>query len=87
MKFIVAALLLVGSIVASGAAYAGPDDVKWIAQCMKDNSAEGATEDVIHKYCTCMDNKMSDDETKSISEWEKTHPTEMAACDKESGRK
>jgi hypothetical protein len=32
-----------------------------------------------------MNNKMDENETKSITQWEKTHPDEMAACDKESG--
>jgi hypothetical protein len=36
---------------------------------------------------TCMNNKMSSNETLSITAWEKTHPTEVAACDKESGWK
>jgi hypothetical protein len=39
------------------------------------------------KYCTCMNNKMSDDETQSITQWEKSHPTERAACDKKAGWK
>jgi hypothetical protein len=34
-----------------------------------------------------MNEKMSNNETKSITEWEKTHPVERAACDKESGWK
>jgi hypothetical protein len=34
-----------------------------------------------------MDNAMAKDETKSITEWEKTHPDETAACDKEAGWK
>jgi hypothetical protein len=33
-----------------------------------------------------MNNKMSSDETLSIT-WEKSHPAEVAACDKESGWK
>ena len=31
---------------------------------------------VIQKYCTCMNNKMSNDETESITQWEKTHVAE-----------
>jgi hypothetical protein len=34
-----------------------------------------------------MNNKMSSDETQSISQWEKTHVAERQACDKESGWK
>ena len=42
---------------------------------------------IILKYCTCMNNKMSDNETQSISTWEKSHPAETQACDRESGWK
>ena len=44
-----------------------------------------ATPEVVAAYCSCMNGKMSSDETLSVTAWEKTHPTEMAACDKESG--
>lgn len=63
------------------------DDVKWVNQCIADNKKEGVTEDVVRKYCVCMNNAMSNEETKSISEWEKSHPDEMKACDKEAGWK
>ena len=46
------------------------------AQCVQDNKDEKATVEVISKYCTCMNNKMSDNETQSITQWEKTHATE-----------
>jgi hypothetical protein len=39
------------------------------------------------EYCTCMNNKMSDDETQSITQWEKTHVAERKACDREAGWK
>ena len=52
-----------------------------------DNKKEGATEDVVRKYCVCMNNAMADSETKSITEWEKTHPDETKACDKAAGWK
>ncbi len=31
--------------------------------------------------------KMDENETKSVTQWEKTHKTEGAQCDKESGWK
>jgi hypothetical protein len=34
-----------------------------------------------------MNEKMDNNETQSISVWEKSHPKERAACDKESGWK
>jgi hypothetical protein len=64
------------------------DDVKWINQCIQDNKNEkGATEVIVRKYCTCMNNKMDDNETQSITQWEKSHPKERAACDREAGWK
>jgi hypothetical protein len=85
MKPIAFALLLAASMLGSAPALAGPDDVKWVAQCVKDNRDEKATGEVITKYCTCMNNKMSDNETQSITQWEKSHAAERAACDKEAG--
>ena len=62
------------------------DDLKWINQCIADNKGQ-ASDAVIRKYCMCMNDKMSDNETRSITEWEKTHPAERTACDRESGWK
>ena len=53
---------------------------------MQDNKG-GAAAEVVLKYCTCMNNKMSDNETQSITQWEKTHATERKACDAEAGWK
>ena len=81
------ALLLAAVVLAANAAAAATtDDVKWINQCTQDNKGE-AKADVILKYCTCMNNKMDNNETQSITQWEKTHARERAACDKESGWK
>jgi hypothetical protein len=82
------ALFFVATMIASNVTYAGSsDDIKWIAQCLSDNQKEGASADTVQKYCSCMNNKMSESETQSISQWEKTHPKEMAACEAEAGWK
>ena len=81
---VIAALGLVG---VSAPAYADSDDAAWIKKCVADNKREGASPEVVAAYCSCMNGKMSSDETLSITAWEKTHPTEMAACDKEAGWK
>ena len=60
------------------------DDVKWINQCIADNKG-GASDTVIRKYCMCMNEKMDDNETRSITEWEKANPAARRACDRESG--
>ena len=85
MKTIAAVLALAAVCCATAAAFAATtDDVKWINQCVKDNKGDAAAE-VVLKYCTCMNNKMSDNETLSITAWEKTHPVERKACDAEAG--
>jgi hypothetical protein len=85
MKTTALAIMLAAVAAASAPAFAGPDDAKWVAQCVSDNKDEKAAVDVISKYCTCMNNKMSDNETQSITQWEKTHAAERTACDKEAG--
>jgi hypothetical protein len=83
-----ALLILAASLIATPAfADTTEDDVTWINQCIADNKKEGATEDVVRKYCVCMNNAMSDEESKSVSDWEKSHPDETKACDKEAGWK
>ena len=77
---------LILAVIASGPAFAQTaDDTKWINQCVQDNKDEGAKDEVVLKYCTCMNDKMDDDENASITEWEKSHPDERKACDKEAG--
>lgn len=90
MRMILAASLaacaIVGAMIGTGstANAATTDDVKWINQCVRDNKGD-APAAVVLKYCTCMNNKMSDNETQSITQWEKTHVAERKACDKEAG--
>lgn len=87
MKKATISLFLVAFALTSSLAFADADDVKWVEQCVKDNNREGATPDVVKKYCECMNGKMSNEETKSITQWEKSHPKEMKECDAESGWK
>ena len=85
MKSIAFAMLVAVSVMGGRTAHASADDMKWVARCLTDNKDEKASVEVITKYCTCMNNKMSDDETQSITQWEKIHVAERTACDKESG--
>ena len=88
MKKIIGTLAIAMLILVSGQAFATPeDDAAWIAQCEKDNAKEGAAAGTVTKYCSCMNNKMSEEEKKSVSEWEKTHQAEMKACEAEAGWK
>jgi hypothetical protein len=81
------ALLLSALCFSVGPAMADADDEKWIAKCVKDNKDEGAKPEVVKKYCTCMNEKMDNNESKSITEWEKTHKKETAECSKQAGWK
>ncbi len=88
MKIVTIAFLAVSSLMTCSAASAQTaSDKKWVNKCVLDNKEAKAAASVVLAYCTCMNNKMSDNETLSITAWEKTHPVERAACDKESGWK
>lgn len=64
------------------------DDVKWINQCISDNRGEpGGTPAVVRAYCICMNEKMDDNETRSITQWEKANPGARRACEREAGWK
>jgi hypothetical protein len=89
MKRMTAILLALGCLLASTATFAqkmNADDLKWINQCISDNKG-GASSDVVRKYCICMNEKIDNNETQSITQWEKSHPAERTACDKEAGWK
>ena len=86
MKTTMLVLLAALSITTTTANAVTTDDVKWINQCVAANKGD-ASAAVVLKYCTCMNNKMSNNETQSITQWEKTHVAERKACDKEAGWK
>jgi hypothetical protein len=89
MKLAAFVLGVVGFAVSGNAVFAqamNADDLKWINQCITDNKG-GASDAVIRKYCICMNEKMDNNETRSITEWEKANPTARRACDRESGWK
>ena len=88
MKALLTAIVVAASVLAAGGASAQTaDDIKWINECIRDNRDQGAKAEVVRVYCTCMNNKMSDNETRSISQWEKANPKARAACDREAGWK
>jgi hypothetical protein len=70
-----------------GPAFAIADTAARIKQCVIDNQAETQTATVVAAYCSCMNKKMSDSETQSITTWEKSHPSEQKACSEEAGAK
>ena len=85
MKFLAIAILIVGSALTSTVARADNDDLKWVAKCVQDNADAKVEADVVAKYCACMNEKMDNNETQSITQWEKTHKDERKACEKKSG--
>jgi len=87
MKYFATALLFAVSFAAPASAQSmNADDMKWINQCINDNKG-GAAATVIRAYCMCMNEKMENNESQSITQWEKSHPRERAACDRQSGWK
>ncbi|MFZ1830746.1 MAG: hypothetical protein WAW42_18695 [Candidatus Competibacteraceae bacterium] len=87
MSVKISTLFLAASITVGGLAFADADDTKWIAQCMMDNKDEGKSTEVVQKYCECMNEKMSDNETQSVTQWEKAHPKEEKECSAKAGWK
>jgi hypothetical protein len=82
-----AALVASAFLMNTSAAFAqmSADDLAWINRCISDNKRGGASKEVVRKYCICMNEKMDDGETLSITAWEKKNPAAQKACDKESG--
>jgi hypothetical protein len=90
MKLRIGSLVLLAgfaAVFAAAPARADSDDVKWVGQCVSDNKDEGQAVQVIMSYCTCMNNKMSSNETRSITQWEKANPRAMEACATQAGWK
>ena len=80
-------IFFAATLLTSAPSFADADDIKWIAQCMMDNKNEGQPTEVVQKYCECMNEKMDDNETQSITQWEKTHKKEAKECDAKAGWK
>jgi hypothetical protein len=91
MRSITTSLVLAAACAAFAGAPAHPqqtaDDVKWIKVCVDDNKDEGQAAPVVLAYCTCMNNKMSNNETRSITQWEKANPRASEACGRQAGWK
>lgn len=63
------------------------DDAKWVSQCIADNHNQKQEVEVLAKYCKCMSDKMENGETRSVTEWEKSHESEAIACENQAGWK
>ena len=81
-------LMTVNQTASTSAQQMNADDMKWINQCISDNRNEpGGTPQVVRAYCVCMNEKMDNNETRSITQWEKANPKARVACEKEAGWK
>lgn len=82
---------LCAALISSNAALAqqmNADDLKWINECIRDNRDEpGGTPAIIRAYCVCMNEKMDDNETRSITQWEKANPRARRDCERQAGWK
>ena len=85
MRFFAVALCLAGSVFINGAARADFEEKLWVAQCVRDNAGSEASTKALVKYCSCMNNKMDDEETKSVTDWAISHPDEKAVCETKAG--
>ena len=89
MKYIF--LGLVAALTAAAPAQAqrmNADDMKWINQCIDDNRSEaGGTPQIVRAYCMCMNEKMDDNETRSVTQWERANPGARRDCERKSGWK
>ena len=87
-KFLTAAALSLIAVGAASAQQMNSDDLKWVNQCINDNKGEaGATPAITRAYCICMNEKMDNNETRSITQWEKANPKARQACEKQAGWK
>lgn len=90
MKYIIGALFAGLCLLpaAVSAQKMNADDVAWVNKCIDDNKGEaGATPAIVRAYCVCMNEKMDQNETRSITAWERSHPNERKACEREAGWK
>ena len=92
MKHLFGAIVLaIGFVATTGPASAqkmNADDIKWVNQCIEDSKGEpGATPAIARKYCICMNEKMDDNETRSITQWEKANPRARRECERQAGWK
>jgi hypothetical protein len=76
---------LAGSLIVGSAAAQTTDDVKWVNQCVRDSASYPVSQQVKVMYCTCMVSKMSDNETRSVTQWERANPGARDDCARRAG--
>lgn len=74
-----------GALFAGGAVAQQTDDVRWVNQCVRDSAGYPVSEQVKIMYCTCMVGKMSNNETRSVTQWERANPVARDDCARRAG--
>jgi hypothetical protein len=87
MKAIAYLSLAITALMAGDAAAQNrqTDDVRWVNQCVRDSAGYPVSEQVKIMYCTCMVARMSDNETRSVSQWEQANPRIRDDCARRAG--
>ncbi|WP_439597016.1 hypothetical protein [Falsiroseomonas sp.] len=83
-SFLLLALTLTAACSAT-ASSSSADDRRWINQCLRDNREARVSQSVVRAYCSCMNDRMSNNETRSITQWERANPRAREACERRSG--
>jgi hypothetical protein len=87
VKLMTMSLILAGSVLASPGSIAQPSEDEKVNQCLEDKKDQRVSKAVLIRYCKCMDDEMDDNETESISKWEKSHPKARTECARKAGWK
>ena len=90
MKYLTAAIFLAAcaTSIPASAQKMDADDLKWVNQCISDSrGVEGYTPALARAYCMCMNEKMDNNETRSVTQWEKANPAAQKDCEQKSGWK
>ncbi len=85
MKFVLLLALALGAGCSATASSSSADDRRWINQCLRDNREARVPQSVVRSYCSCMNDRMSSNETRSITQWERANPRAREACERRSG--
>lgn len=72
--------LAMTSAVAQTAGY-----VKSVNQCLRDSIGYPVSQQTKTMYCTCMVDKMSESETRSVTQWERVNPLARDVCARRAG--
>ncbi len=84
IAFLSAAIIALTAGVA--AAQKKTDDARWVDQCVRDSAGYILTSERVKvMYCSCMVARMSDNETRSVSQWEQANPRVRDDCARRAG--